>query len=252
MKKPVTASLLSLLFFVSAWAADPAWQPGRIVEVTHRTDTKSKIWVVNTPLTQEEEVYTITVHVRDRILSGSYVGGATHVPPPGGWQKDRPVEVQIVGDYLYVRSSPSDQVRARISKNKSARFVQPWTPEEAAAIKEAFAPLPKESSPSMIGFQAPANPVPQSEPPPDLETVEPQPAPAEPTTGLVAISSVPYLAEVFVDGQSMGYTPAKLRLAPGKHTFRCEKAGYKAWTKDIEVTAGSELTLDATLALNKK
>jgi hypothetical protein len=52
---------------------------------------------------------------------------------------------------------------------------------------------------------------------------------------------------VFVDGESMGYTPAKLKLAPGKHSFRCEKAGYKPWTKDITITAGSELTLDATL-----
>ncbi len=63
----------------------------------------------------------------------------------------------------------------------------------------------------------------------------------------MSISSVPYLAEVFVDGESMGYTPAKLKLAPGKHSFRCEKAGYKPWTKDITVTQGSELTLDATL-----
>jgi PEGA domain len=45
----------------------------------------------------------------------------------------------------------------------------------------------------------------------------------------------------------MGYTPAKLKLVRGKHTFRCEKQGYKPWTKEITLTTGSELMLDATL-----
>jgi hypothetical protein len=63
---------------------------------------------------------------------------------------------------------------------------------------------------------------------------------------------VPYLAEVFVDGASIGYTPAKLKLPPGKHAFRCEKSGYKPWTKEITVSIGSEQTLDATLDSERK
>ena len=65
--------------------------------------------------------------------------------------------------------------------------------------------------------------------------------------GSVSIRSTPYLAEIFVDGNDMGYAPAKVNLAPGKHSVRLEKPGYKNWTKDITMTAGSELTLDATL-----
>ena len=42
-------------------------------------------------------------------------------------------------------------------------------------------------------------------------------------------------------------TPAKIALGPGKHNFRVEKACYKAWTKEMTITVGSELTLDATL-----
>ena len=61
------------------------------------------------------------------------------------------------------------------------------------------------------------------------------------------VRSTPFLSEVFVDGASMGYTPAKIALAPGKHTFRVEKPGYKPWTKEMTITVGSELTLDATL-----
>jgi PEGA domain-containing protein len=63
----------------------------------------------------------------------------------------------------------------------------------------------------------------------------------------VHVRSTPYLSEVFVDGDSMGYTPAKIALAPGKHMFRVEKPGYKAWTKEMMITVGSEPTLDASL-----
>ena len=120
---------------------------------------------------------------------------------------------------------------------------QEVTAEKAAAMTE-------EANHSMIGFDekadAPEKPAAAAAPAPAPAEPAPPPAP-EPPTGVVSISSVPYLAEVFVDGESMGYTPAKLKLAPGKHSFRCEKAGYKPWTKDITVTQGSELTLDATL-----
>ena len=55
-----------------------------------------------------------------------------------------------------------------------------------------------------------------------------------------------------MDGESIGYTPAKFKLPPGKHSFRCEKSGYKPWAKEINVTTGSEQTLDATLELDHK
>ena len=65
--------------------------------------------------------------------------------------------------------------------------------------------------------------------------------------GVVTVRSTPFLSEVFVDGDSMGYTPAKVSLLPGKHSFRVEKSGYRPWSKEITITIGSELTLDATL-----
>src|SRR5260370_42454039 len=75
----------------------------------------------------------------------------------------------------------------------------------------------------------------------------PPPPPPAPSTGTVTVRSTPFLSEVFVDGDSMGYTPAKIALGPGKHSFRVEKSGYKPWTKEMTITVGSELTLDATL-----
>ena len=249
MKKVVWSGLIWFLLAVSLFAANLGWQAARIVSVSQSTETKSTVWVVNTPVTQEETVYVITVHVRDKIVTGSFTPGQAQPGPPGDWTKDHPVQAQIVGDYVYLRSSPTDEVRARISKTKPAPPVRPWTPEESDALKTSLAPTQEPDS--MVGFDVPtakaAAPAAQAP-----AVVQAPPPPAEPTTGSVSVSSVPFLAEVFVDGESMGYTPAKLRLPPGKHSFRCEKTGYKAWTKEITITVGSELSLDATLPLDKK
>jgi hypothetical protein len=240
-------ALASLLY-----GADAAWQPARILSVKKETQTKNTVWLVNTPIADEQVVYTIVIHVNNRMITGSYVPGESHPGPPETWAKDRPVQVQIAGEYLYVRSSAADEIRLRIAKNKSAPTMQPWTAEEASMVKESLAGAPTAPERSLIGFDAPAKEETPAQPQPPPAVSEPEPASADSATGQVTISSVPYLAEVFVDGESLGYTPAKLHLAPGKHTFRCDKAGYKPWTKEITVTPGSELTLDATLVANSK
>ncbi|MGH9686457.1 MAG: PEGA domain-containing protein [Candidatus Acidiferrales bacterium] len=67
--------------------------------------------------------------------------------------------------------------------------------------------------------------------------------------GTVAISSNPTEAEIYVDGQFEGQTPAKLRLASGLHHFLIQFSGdknEKKWERDLDVLAGSNLTLNAS------
>lgn len=63
----------------------------------------------------------------------------------------------------------------------------------------------------------------------------------------LAIKSSPDNAEVSVDGNFMGNTPASLKLGAGKHTVKVSLAGYKDWSRDITVSAGSEMNLSAAL-----
>ncbi|MGH9769362.1 MAG: PEGA domain-containing protein [Blastocatellia bacterium] len=72
-------------------------------------------------------------------------------------------------------------------------------------------------------------------------------APAGEATGSVKITSQPEGADIWVDDSFVGNAPAQLKLAPGKHRIRIGKEGYKNWEKEIKVTAGSELTINAPL-----
>jgi len=72
-------------------------------------------------------------------------------------------------------------------------------------------------------------------------------APSEAAKGSVNVSSNPTGADVSVDGDFVGNSPAALKLAPGKHTITVKLAGYKDWSREITVQAGSEVQLTANL-----
>jgi hypothetical protein len=219
-------------------AGDSRWQYGRIESVKKSVTTATKGWVVNTPLEDEHTRYTISVHVQDRIVVGNYEVSSTQLDPPAEWTSGSVVMLQVSGDSVSLRSGTSN-LRLKITQRKTAGPMQPITAEEKKALSEL------EAEPeSMIGFSKSRS---EENKAPMPESTAASPPPPVAATGSVMVRSTPYLSEVFVDGDSMGYTPAKIALGPGKHSFRVEKSGYTAWTKVMTITVGSELTLDATL-----
>jgi hypothetical protein len=71
--------------------------------------------------------------------------------------------------------------------------------------------------------------------------------PAESATGIVNVSSNPPGADVSVDGEFVGNSPAALKLAPGKHMVVVKMSGYKDWSREITVHGSSEVQLSANL-----
>lgn len=63
----------------------------------------------------------------------------------------------------------------------------------------------------------------------------------------VAIKSSPEGADIEIDGVFVGSTPSKVQLKPGERKIVVKKAGFVVWERVISVSAGSSLTLDATL-----
>ncbi len=70
-------------------------------------------------------------------------------------------------------------------------------------------------------------------------------APSEQT--VVQVKSTPEGADITVDGKYVGSTPSSLRLPSGDHQISIEKAGFKLWQRTLTVSAGGNITIDATL-----
>jgi hypothetical protein len=65
--------------------------------------------------------------------------------------------------------------------------------------------------------------------------------------GTINVQSTPPGAEVAVDGAFVGNAPAALKLPPGRHTIAVTSPGFKTWSRDLTVLAGSDASLLATL-----
>jgi hypothetical protein len=101
---------------------------------------------------------------------------------------------------------------------------------------EAIAKYWTENGASLLAAKA-ARETPPPPPPPAPEV--PQPAPYNPATAQVAISSLPDGADIEVDGSFVGNTPSAVELTSGDHTVVVRKKGFTNWERRIKVSGGS-------------
>ena len=53
------------------------------------------------------------------------------------------------------------------------------------------------------------------------------------------ITSSPPGAEIELDGNFSGDTPSSVSVAPGEHSIRISKSGYKPWERKMKTTSGN-------------
>jgi hypothetical protein len=70
---------------------------------------------------------------------------------------------------------------------------------------------------------------------------------ASASVACVMFASEPPGAEIYVDGKFSGSTPSSLALPPGTHEIRVDAPHFKEWTRSLETTAGSQVSVRATL-----
>jgi hypothetical protein len=227
---------------LSAFSADEAWQAARIVDVAKNVNTQTLYWIANTPVTRDEISYRISIHLKDKILTGVYSPSTSQPAPPEEWTQERLVKTRIVGDTMYLLAMSGDEYKVRIGKRKNA----PMLPEiSAAELQAAYAPAKsQQEGESPIGFSKSAE---DGSSPGDGSSEERAPAVETAVTGTLSTTTVPYLADVYVDGNRVGYSPTKVTLPPGKHVVRFEKQGYKPSSKEVVVEPNGDVALDVTL-----
>jgi hypothetical protein len=67
------------------------------------------------------------------------------------------------------------------------------------------------------------------------------------STGILAISSFPKAAKVYLNGKLKGVTDLNLNLEPGEYQVEVKKEGYTSWQKKIKLNGELVITLDALL-----
>jgi len=78
-----------------------------------------------------------------------------------------------------------------------------------------------------------------ADPPPPRPAAPPKPAPeAPPTKPVLDISSVPAGADIFVDGEFVGKTPASVEVSQGEHALTLRKRDFGSWQRTVQAATG--------------
>lgn len=80
---------------------------------------------------------------------------------------------------------------------------------------------------------------------------EPQPASSNTTESPASVkcrfASTPSGADITVDGKYVGNTPSEISLDTGNHEILVSLPGFVEWKRELNVSSGSELTVNAVL-----
>jgi hypothetical protein len=86
--------------------------------------------------------------------------------------------------------------------------------------------------------------------PPSTQQVTTAPssaAPAPASSAKLQLDSDPSGADIEVDGTFVGNTPSDLQVSEGDHTVTVKKSGFKDWSRQLKVSGGSSVHLNAEL-----
>jgi curli biogenesis system outer membrane secretion channel CsgG len=69
----------------------------------------------------------------------------------------------------------------------------------------------------------------------------------------IQVESTPVGADIIIDNDFVGNTPAKVKVAKGRHTLKIERQGYQGWEKSIMADAGMKIAphLEPTVPVPK-
>ena len=116
-----------------------------------------------------------------------------------------------------------------------------------------YSPAAYPDDPNVYGLEGadPASSQPAEGPTEDAATgIQPSSQPTESKasdTSDITFLSTPIGADIFVDGNFVGNTPSTLPVSSGFHTIYVQQWGYEAWHRNLTVTAGGNITIDASL-----
>lgn len=139
--------------------------------------------------------------------------------------------------YTYVGGAPSPAASGVATGSTGATSAAPATGGALSTAAPAAAnATAANATPATASAPAAAQPAPAA-----------QSASATQESVKCSFSSTPPGAEVTVDGRYVGSTPSVLSLSTGNHTVEVSLPGFARWKRELTVSPGSELTVNAVL-----
>jgi hypothetical protein len=154
-----------------------------------------------------------------------------------------------VHNYLVLTSAYVGLSAVGLQAPSPAPAAAPATPAASVASAPASAPVAPAPAmaptPARTGDAPPAT-VNRAKSTGEAPTPEASAACASANGACVSFISEPSGADIYVDDKFVGNTPSVITLPAGSHEIRMEDANRKPWTRTLETSAGSKITIRGT------
>jgi hypothetical protein len=120
MKSSITALLLVVGFCAAAPAVEKPYQTGQIVDVQRKVETRILYYVVNTPITEDDPYYEVSVQLGNTVYRGLHIPRHPQDTLPEAWKPGNEVQARIEGRHFYLKPSDGVEVDFTIAKRIAA------------------------------------------------------------------------------------------------------------------------------------
>jgi len=136
--KRMLASAALLVFLLSSshlYAAEKQYEPGRIVTVEKKFHERVLYYLVNTPITQDDPYYEITLQVDNIVLLTEFTPRHAADDLPDGWKDNAEVRMKVTDKHhVWVKQDGGMELQLLIVKRMPATTPSA-APEPAPAKK---------------------------------------------------------------------------------------------------------------------
>jgi hypothetical protein len=117
-----TCVILVMVLLLGA-AAKKQYADGTIVDVQEKTTTRVLYYQVDTPITQNDPYYEISVQIKDTVYFGRYTPMHSSDTLPEDWTVGSPVQARIDGHHLVLRRPGGTEMNFAFTKRPAVKPV---------------------------------------------------------------------------------------------------------------------------------
>ena len=121
----VTTALLALLIALPALhAVEKPFAPAKILDIQQKARTRVLYYLVNTPVTQDDPYYEVSVQIGGMTYIGEYTPRHAAEVLPEDWKTDTVVQARVEKHYLYLKRPSGGEVQLVIVKHIASGSTQ--------------------------------------------------------------------------------------------------------------------------------
>ncbi len=106
----ITVAAVILIVTPRLRAVEKQYQTGKIISVQQKARTRVLYYLVNTPVTQDDPYYEVSVQVKDTVYMGEYTPFHSSETLPADWKPDASVQARLDKRHIFLKRPDGGEV----------------------------------------------------------------------------------------------------------------------------------------------